>query len=243
MENNSKLDDCKTEYERKNTEDVTVIPQNTKEACMDAVKAVFPTMFDLAEDRKTKWENPQTTVYAIGGGITYAMQYDYIQGANGKYNSWDLSLTELENMQHRRCVPYFVEDVKDIKKQTDEAEIVADLMASDLQVRKWNDYYKDACFKFTYFLHVLESLGVTDGTRQIHIRMNVLKKTVGEPKPEKLSVDWVTAATKKKFTPEVSPLSSYDLKTITDEADREWKITKALWENQQSGEEAPETVI
>jgi hypothetical protein len=120
-------------------------------------------------------------------------------------NVWDYTLEDLKAAQDNKCVPY--------EATLETAPKGA--FKKDKETKKWkeNKYYQELCFKYTYLIQVLEEFGIPEG-QKIHFRAKV---------DGKYEAQWVGSAVMKEKNPDGDVLQSYDTKTITGLAIKNWK--------------------
>jgi hypothetical protein len=165
-------------------------------------------------DVKTLWKDVE--VYVVGG-INYAIKDHFgkmqlKKDADGNAikphvlkNVWDYTLEDLKAAQDNKCVPY--------EATLETAPKGA--FKKDKETKKWkeNKYYQELCFKYTYLIQVLEEFGIPEG-QKIHFRAKV---------DGKYEAQWVGSAVMKEKNPDGDVLQSYDTKTITGLAIKNWK--------------------
>lgn len=217
-------------------------PQDKTLACKNEVKKVFDAFFKQEKfaAKNDKWASPDLSLYAVGGGITWAMRYDKQDEVTTQKNSWNHTIAELEKIQEKRCLTYEEHKVGDKiyrEQGMPEEEFNKKL---NLEPGEFNKYYKDACFKVTYFLNVLTHLGVTDKQTVIQIRkkfLDVHGPSTEEGKKKEMASDWVRAAAMKKVTPQAF---DYDVASITDRAINSYAQRMSEYLESKAG---PETLI
>jgi hypothetical protein len=253
--NNPDSDDVDTFENKKNPCEVHTGPsikddENRAEECTNEVKRVFTKYFEeenFAQSLNAKWEGSDLNLYAVGGGITWAMRYDVQDNSHHgtQRNSWDHTMQKLEKIQRNRCRTYIQDGEKGPEKGI-QKENFNQLL--NLQKGEFNKHYKDACFKVTYFLFVLKHLGVTDKETVIHIRKKFVDKTsdliiktdekgnVISTKHKEIAPEWVRASVMKSAKPETFP---YDVESLSLEATNSYAARMETYENNLTSSPAP----